>query len=198
MRNVNEAARTTGGKPSSRRRSGATNKAQRRSSHSVRLLVVVDASEASKRVLQYVGRILRACDRGNVHLAYIASHVPPELLESGGAEAPEREEQVEADLRSAQSQWMDVNDTQPERSLRSARAALQRAGVTAARIHSCVSSPLDGRTTATEVLLLARDQQCRTIVVGHRAHTWFSGLGGGHLAEQLVRSADGVAIWVVD
>jgi nucleotide-binding universal stress UspA family protein len=49
-----------------------------------------------------------------------------------------------------------------------------------------------------EVLLLARDHACGTVVVGHRAHSWFRGLGGGHLAEQLVRSANGLAVWVID
>ena len=49
-----------------------------------------------------------------------------------------------------------------------------------------------------EVLLLARDEACQTVVVGHRAHTWFRGLGGGHLAEQLVRTAKGLAVWVID
>ncbi len=48
------------------------------------------------------------------------------------------------------------------------------------------------------VLLMARNEGCRTVVVGHRAHTWFHGLGGGHLAEQLVRSAMGFAVWVID
>lgn len=164
----------------------------------VGLLVAVDVTDASKRVLQYIGTILRRHNRADVHLAYIASRVPAELLESGGSELPEREEQLEADLRSAQRRWMAVADTKPDQVLRAARAALQRAGVTTARIHSCVSSPLDIRTAADEVLLLARERQCGTVVVGHSAHSWFRGLGGGHLAEQLVRSAKGFAVWVIN
>jgi nucleotide-binding universal stress UspA family protein len=82
--------------------------------------------------------------------------------------------------------------------LRTARTMLQGAGVAAGDIHIGVSSPLDLRTTVDEVLLLARDHACGTVVVGHRAHSWFRGLGGGHLAEQLVRSANGLAVWVID
>jgi len=180
-----------------RRRVAARNVGRFRVGNHVGVLVVVDATEASTRALQYIGMILTRHDRVDVHLAYIASRLPAELLESGGSELPEREEQLEADLRSAQRRWI-VADTKPDRILRAAHAALQRAGVTAARIHSCVSSPLDARTVADEVVLLARERQCRTVVVGHSAHSWFRGLGGGHLAEQLVRSAKGFAVWVID
>ncbi|MEP7247172.1 MAG: universal stress protein [Gammaproteobacteria bacterium] len=190
---------TTGTKSSiRRRRAGATKIDNRHSDNTLRLLIVVDASEASKRVLQYLGRTLARRNRVEFHLACIASRVPAGLLESGGSEIPEREEEIESDLRSAQVRWIAVNDRKPERVLRGARAALQQAGITPARIHSCVSSPLDARTVPDEVLVLARDLQCRTVVVGHRAHSWLRGLGGGHLAEQLVRSAKGFAVWVID
>lgn len=162
------------------------------------LLVVVDASEGSARVLRYIARILPHRSRVAVNLAYIAPRIPAELLESGGSEVPEREEQIEVELRSAQQGWIAAADTRPDAILHAARTALKRAGVSARRIHSCVSSPLDVRTAADEVLLLAPDERCGTVVVGHRAHSWFRGLAGGHLAEQLVRSAKGLAVWVID
>jgi nucleotide-binding universal stress UspA family protein len=170
----------------------------RRSTNELKLLVVVDGSEASKRVLRYLASFLARRDRIAVHLAYIASRLPAELLESGGSEVPQREEQIEAELRSAQHRWMAIADTKPDPILRAARGMLRRAGVPASRIDSCVSSPLDARTVADEVLVMARDQQCSTVVVGHRAHSWFRGFGGGHLAEQLVRSAKGFAVWIID
>jgi nucleotide-binding universal stress UspA family protein len=183
---------------SGRPRAPAKTSDRRRGISSLKVLVIVDATEASHRALQYVGRILAHRVGMECHLAYIASRLPPELLESGGSERPEREEQIESDLRLEQHRWTAVTDKKSERVLRTARATLQRAGVAAACIHTCVSSPLDARRTADEVLLMARDQACRTVVVGHRAHTWFRGLGGGHLAEQLVRSAKGLAVWVID
>jgi nucleotide-binding universal stress UspA family protein len=163
-----------------------------------RLLIVIDASDASKRVLRYIGRILGRRDRVEFHLAYVTPHMPAEFLESGGSELPEREQEIESELRAEQNRWMAVNDTAADRVLRKARTALLRAGATADRVHSCASSPLDARTVADEVLVLARDQKCGTVVVGHRAHTWFRGLGQSHLAEQLVRRAEGYAVWVVD
>jgi nucleotide-binding universal stress UspA family protein len=183
---------------SSHRQSPAGRETSRRDRNILKLLIVLDASEASRRVLQYIGQMFGGRDRIEFDLAYIAPRMPAEFLESGGSELPERELEIESDLRAQQNRWMAINDTKPDRILSRARATLLRAGATAGRIHSCISSPLDARTVADEVLVLARDQQCRTIVVGHRAHSWFRGLGGGHLAERLVRSAKGYAVWVVD
>lgn len=164
----------------------------------IRLLVVVDATEASKRVLQYISRIVTGRDEVDICLAYLTAGLPPVLLETGGAELPRREEQIEAHMRSDQRQWMAVGDKKAERILHVARTTLLRGGVSESNIRTCVSSPLDARQAADEVLLLARDEQCRTVVVGHRAHTWLRGLAGGHLAEQLVRRAKGFAVWVID
>jgi nucleotide-binding universal stress UspA family protein len=165
---------------------------------SFKLLVVVDAAEASTRVLRYVGRLAAGCDGPELHLAYIAARLPPELLETGDAALPEREERLESNLRRKQRGWMAVADRKDWRVLRAAKATLQRAGVAAPRIFAYVSSPLDARRAADEVLVLARDHRCGTVVVGHRAHSWLRGLGGGHLADQLVRRAKGYAVWVID
>ena len=164
---------------------------------SIKLLVVVDATEASTLVLRYVGRLAAACDGPELHLAYIASHLPPELLETGGSALPEREERLESNLRRKQRGWMAVADRKDWRVLRAAEATLQKAGVAAPRIFAYVSSPLDARRAADEVLVLARDHRCGTVVVGHRAHSWLRGLGGGDLADQLVRRAKGYAVWVI-
>ncbi len=191
------ARRAAGAPPSSRRHRSATN-GPRRAISDLKLLVVVDETEASRQALQYSARILAHRSGIDCHLAYIAPRLPPELLESGGSELPEREEQIESDLRLAQRRWTALTDRKADRILCAARATLQRAGVPSARIHTCVSSPLDASRAVDEVLLMARDEGCRTVVVGHRAHTWFRGLGAGHLAEQLVRNAQGFAVWVID
>ncbi len=171
--------------------------ARRRRVRSIKLLVVVDATEKSTRVLQYVGRFAAGCEGPELHLAYIASHPPPELLETGGSEVAEREERLGAKLRKERRGWMAVADRKDWRVLRAAETTLQRAGVAASRVSAYVSSPLDARTAVDEVLLLAREQRCGTVVVGHRAHSWLRGLGGGDLADQLVRRAKGFAVWVV-
>ena len=184
--------------PERRRRLRAIKKSDRaRGISSVKLLVVVDATEASTRLLRYVGRLAAGCDGLELHLAYIASHLPPELLETGGSAIPEREERLESNLRRKQRGWMAVADRKDWRVLHAAEATLQQAGVAAPRIFAYVSSPLDARRAVDEVLVLARDHRCGTVVVGHRTHSWLRGLGGGDLADQLVRRAKGYAVWVV-
>ena len=88
-------------------------------------------------------------------------------------------------------------DKKAWRTLRAAQSNLHDAGVQEERIHASVSSPLDAREAADEVLLLARDHDCDTVIVGHTPQPWLSTLGGGDLAEQLVRRAKGYAVWVI-
>ena len=163
----------------------------------LKALVIVDSTETSKRVLRYLGQLAASGGQSEFHLAYIASHVPAELLETGGAETPDREEQLQSALRRQQRAWMAGSDKKAWRVLRAARSHLHTAGVEKQRIHACVSSPLDAREVADEVLLLARDQDCDTVIVGHTPQSWLSALGGRDLAEQLVRRAKGYAIWVI-
>jgi nucleotide-binding universal stress UspA family protein len=179
-------------------RTGVKRAAGSRDRKVLKLLIVLDVGETSKRVLQYVVHVLGGRDRVEFNLAYISPRMPPQFLESGGSELPEREVKIESDLRAQQNEWMAISDARPDRILSRARSALLKAGVRADRIHSAISSPLDARTAADEVLVLARDQQCRTIVVGHRAHSWFRRMARSDLAEQLVRSAEKYAVWVID
>jgi nucleotide-binding universal stress UspA family protein len=171
--------------------------ARTRSMTHLKALVVIDSSEASKRVLRYLGQLAAAGNHCEFHLAYIASRVPAALLETGGAETPDREEQLQTNLRRRQRAWMAGTDKKAWRTLRAAQSNLHDAGVQKKRIHASVSSPLDAREAADEVLLLARDHDCDTVIVGHTPQSWLSTLGGGDLAEQLVRRAKGYAVWVI-
>ena len=93
---------------------------------------------------------------------------------------------------------MDTLDSTSQGVLAQSVARLRQAGVRTESIETCPSSPQDNRTAADEVLVIAETHACRTIVVGHRAHSWFRRLAGDQLAERLVRDAKGLAIWVID
>jgi hypothetical protein len=70
------------------------------------LLIVLDASEASRRVLQYIGQMLGGCDQIEFDLAHIAPRMPAQFLESGGSELLDRELEIESDLRAQQNRWI--------------------------------------------------------------------------------------------
>jgi len=162
-----------------------------------KLLVVVDDTESSGRVLDYLASLF--AQQRNVHfcLTYLLPRLPAGLLESGGAEAPAAEERIERSLRLEQDRWMGALDSTSHEILSRSAARLRQAGIRNV-IDMCPSSPQDNRSAADEVLVIAETRGCRTIVVGHKAHSWFRETRGGHLAEHLVRNARGFSVWVID
>jgi len=162
-----------------------------------RLLVVVDETESSDRVLDYLASLF--VKQRNVHfcLTYLLPRLPAGLLESGGAEAPAAEERIERSLRLEQDRWMGALDSTSQKILSRSAARLRQGGIRDV-IDLCASSPQDNRSAADEVLVIAETRGCRTIVVGHAAHSWFRESRGGHLAEHLVRNARGFSVWVID
>jgi nucleotide-binding universal stress UspA family protein len=122
---------------------------------------------------------------------------PAQLLEFGGAENPGVEERLTKGLKGRQDEWTTAAERGPERRLRAAQVRLRRAGVNAANIETYLSSPLDQREPVEELLMLARERRCQTIVIGHRSHTSFGG-DRDPLAERLIRDGTGFAVWVID
>jgi nucleotide-binding universal stress UspA family protein len=170
----------------------------KRTNTAERFLVLVDETESSNRVLDYLGRIFGK--QRNVHfwLTCLLPRLPAGLLESGGADAPAAEERAEASLRLEQERWMDTLDNTTQDVLSQSVARLRQAGIRRDLVDTCPSSPQDNRSAADEVFVIAETHGCHTIVVGHTAHSWFRGVARDHLAERLVRDAKGLAIWVVD
>jgi nucleotide-binding universal stress UspA family protein len=165
---------------------------------SLDLLVVIDSSEPSSRALRYLADFFATRRDVRFCLTYLTPHLPPALLESGGAEEPEREERIETAMREEQQRWVGAASEASQDVIRRASATLYRAGADVAAVTSCETSPFDNRSPAEELLIVAEQQRCRTIVVGHSAHSWFRSFTGGHLAEHLVQHAKGITIWVVD
>ncbi|PWT82802.1 MAG: hypothetical protein C5B57_08065 [Blastocatellia bacterium] len=162
------------------------------------LLVVVDLTGPSDKVLGYLGKFLAKQRNVRFCLACLLPRLPAQLLESGGAESPAEEERIEAALHTDQNEWMASVDKRSQAVLTRARLQLVRAGVRAGAIDWCCTSPLDNRTACDEIHVVAKTHDCDTIVVGRSAHSWFRGMSGSHLAEHLVREASGFAVWVID
>ena len=163
-----------------------------------KLLVVIDESEASKRAVLYVAQIIGGRRGFKVCLARTLSEIPASLIEHGGAENPDEEAKLEAELRSEQRQWILAAKEKAEPALTRAAAALRKAGVTAASIEKRFCYPAHGRSKGDEILELATDQKCHTIVIGSESLSRWRQLLGNDPVEELLRRGKGFTIWVVE
>ena len=163
-----------------------------------KLLVVIDESQASKRAVSYVAGIIGRRGRFNVCLAHTLPEIPAHLIEHGGAENPSEEEKLERELRSDQSQWIVAAKKKAQPILARARAVLRKAGLTASSIEERYFDPAEGRTRGDEILELASERKCDTIVVGSESLSRWRQLLGNDPVEELLRRGKGFTIWVVE
>jgi nucleotide-binding universal stress UspA family protein len=167
----------------------------REKSESGRLLLVIDESPGSKRALEYVAGMIGRRRGFYVCLFYLLPPLPPELLEFGGAEDSRKEQKLEAALRQEQEAWIASTRESAKPAMEEAVQALHRIGLN--QIELAFSGPMESRNAADAVLDQAVANRCPTIVLGHASHSWFQELVGHHLAENLLRHAKGITIWVV-
>ncbi|MEK6641661.1 MAG: universal stress protein, partial [Nitrospirota bacterium] len=72
----------------------------------MRILLAVDESENSYRVVQYVGSLLGRTSDVVVTLFHVLKPIPRGLLEHGGSENPVAEAQLSVQLRDEQEAWI--------------------------------------------------------------------------------------------
>jgi nucleotide-binding universal stress UspA family protein len=161
------------------------------------LMVIVDESPATRRAVDYVTRMI-GCQRGfHVYLLHLLPPLPAELLEFGGAEDPQEERKLQAELHRDQQDWI-ASAKEPARPVLSyAIGALRDAGLFTYEIELASSDPWDDRDATVAVLNQAREKRCHTIVVGKESHSWFRDLAGASLTERLLRDANEITLWVV-
>jgi nucleotide-binding universal stress UspA family protein len=165
---------------------------------SMRLLVVLDESAASRRTVAYLGKMVGRHRDLQLCLAHVLPPLPPGLLESAGDEDPQPGRRQQARLKTRQQRWLLAAKRTAQQTFARAQAALRKVGVPARALDVQFFGALDGRSAADRILALARASRCRTVVVGRESLSWFRELLRGDLAGELVRRADGFTIWVVE
>jgi nucleotide-binding universal stress UspA family protein len=165
-----------------------------------RVLLAIDESEASRRALRYVCAIALPNADMQVVLCHVVSPLPPDPLESPGAEDAEEERELTEELRAAQADWSTHRSGWGERLLERARAFLTRAGVPPPRVELRLVDPGDshGGKLVEHLLEEADGARCRTIVVGRSAFSRLKELVRTHVADDLVRRSQGYTVWVVE
>ena len=163
-----------------------------------KLLVVVDESTASKRAVSYVARMVGRRRGFRVYLVHALPELPASLIEYGGAKTPEEANKLETEFHAEQKRWMLAAKEKAQPVLNLARAALRKSGLAAGAIEGLFCYPADGRARGDEILELARERKCHTVVVGSESLSWLRQLLGTDPVEELLRRGKGFTIWIVE
>jgi nucleotide-binding universal stress UspA family protein len=163
--------------------------------HSKRVLIAVDESDASRRAVTYAAEVLGGGHGFQVSLLHL--ELPPRMLEWGGSENPEVEDQISVERGEAYRQMENQAIAEGKTMLHRSQAILAEQGIEGVALLVQFDEPLDGKTIAQHVLKTARDHDCGTVVVGRHLTSFWEGLFHHPVEEQLVRTDGGMTIWVV-
>jgi nucleotide-binding universal stress UspA family protein len=157
---------------------------------SIKLLVVVDESPATRKALQYVAQMAAGRPNVRVSLGHALPSPPPELVEFRGPE--------KGRLRAYKSRWISADAKTEQRALDRANAVLRQGGIARAAVEAHFCYLVDGSRATQEILKLAQMRKCDTVVIGRKSLSWLGELIHGDPAEELVRQGKGFTIWVVE
>jgi hypothetical protein len=149
-------------------------------------------------VLDYGVRLRQRYPEAKIGLLQLLPSLPPELLEFGGAEDPDRERRLDAHLKSRQHEWLAQAEATAQLSLEAAAATLREAGVPAASLEQrCMEPsvlPHSASALADDILQLARAHEYGTIVV----HRGLETATGEDLAAMLEMDGDDIVVCLVE
>ncbi|NGZ02062.1 MAG: hypothetical protein CV090_03305 [Nitrospira sp. WS238] len=162
-----------------------------------KVLIAVEESASSLKAVSYVSQILRGRTDVRVRLLHVLPSIPPVYLEFGGAEHPELEQRLSGELRQDQARWIETAKRQAHVSLDKARTILIQSGVSPHDVSTSFALPIHRPNVAQEILKVAQEWDCGTLVVGRHAHSRIRKMGSTDVGEDLIRKGQGFAIWVV-
>lgn len=161
------------------------------------ILVAVDGTEASLKAVTYVAQMVQGHDAIHICLFHVLPPIPPRLLEFGGAEDPQKELMLSAELKTAQFEWIEKAKDSARPSLKTAHIILGDHGVSQDRISIHFSSPIHKPNVVREVLEAAKQRHCGTVVVGRHRLPWVQELFHQHTGEGLVEKGQECSVWVI-
>lgn len=162
------------------------------------VLIGVDGSESSFRAVTYVAEMIGDQNRILVGLLHVLPPIPPELLEFGGSEDPEKERILGDELKKDQAQWINHARKAAQPILERAKTVLYQVGVPPERVITLFSESIHRSNIVRELIETAQKQHCGTVVVGRESYPGFREMFQRHVGEALVREGRGFAIWVIE
>jgi nucleotide-binding universal stress UspA family protein len=163
--------------------------------NSKHILLAIDDLEKSRPLVDYVAQLADGGNDFKVHLFHALGPLPPQLMESPGAENARAEERVEQKQAGQQDAWLEQARSEFEPQLENEKARLSAANVPEIEIHLPL---LNQRTDLVpEIVKAARDNDCGMIVVGQNSYSWLWEQFHAHLSEQLLSECPESAVCVV-
>ncbi len=163
-----------------------------------KLLVALDQHSISTELCNYLGKIISGKQDLEISLLHMLPPPPPQLREFRGSEDPQVEEQLDREMDAVCQRWTREAENAARPVFENAISILTRAGVPPNSIRRIVRQLVNHEDLTNDILKLAEENACQTIVVGRSSFPWFKEMFHRHLADRLVRKATGVAIWVVE
>jgi nucleotide-binding universal stress UspA family protein len=163
--------------------------------HNKRILLAVDESEESRRAVAYVADVVGG--GAGFHVGLLHLELPPRMLEWGGSENPEVEERVSSERAETYRRVENRAVAGGRVMLQGFRAILAEKGIDAAVLLVQFEEPLDRKTIADHILKTAAERDYGTVVVGRHLFSLWENLFQRHVGEELVRTGEGITIWVV-
>ena len=124
--------------------------------------------------------------------------LPPEQTEFGGSEDPEREEKLEKELKDKREQWIEKAKTKALPILKKAKSTFKKARLPAKAVDTEFWIDVNSKSLAGAILDAGRLNRCNTVVVGRKSFSWLKEIFRHYVADELVRNAHNLTIWVVE
>jgi nucleotide-binding universal stress UspA family protein len=161
------------------------------------ILIAVDNRDATKRAVEYVAALVADRDDIHVHLFHALRPLPPQLMESPGAEDPSLEQHIEQCQAAQQKSWKNRAETEVVPVLEAAKSQMIAANIPAQKVATHILQLNDRSDLVSEIIRAAREYRCHTVVVGYNDYSWIQEKFHAHIAEQLIVQSERLAVCVV-
>jgi len=151
------------------------------------ILIAIDDSEASRRAVAYVARMMGGRKGLRIRLFHVLAPLPPRLVDFPVGEDP-------------RAAWVTQGEKVAQAVFARAKTILRKARIPARAVETQVAASSSDQDLATIILEAARASQCGTIVVGREIYAGLRKLFQRHIhvADDLIQKAQGLALWVVE
>ena len=163
-----------------------------------KLLVALDEHSISTELVKYLGKIISGEQDLEICLLHMLPPLPPQLREFRGSEDPGVEEQLDREKDVVSQRWTREAENAARPVFENAISILTSAGIPPNSIRRIAGQLVNHEDLTDDILKLAEENACQTIVVGRSSFPWFKETFHRHLADSLVRKATGITIWVVE